>query len=196
MLKKLKSMLIFISKEKATIGIKISKLFFKAKVRQCAEWLMSSCRLHGSCSTWPHLPEMLLHPTRLEGTPVLQELFNKTPRGSWACLMSMAVPGASSGCSLLDPANVLPSCWALVLRAGSKTAFQSAMSWQARRQWDQLSADGDISHVSSVLSPAFSEICWNCWILNVDILTAKIVYIKNNDSAMFHQEKKKKKEYN
>lgn len=35
MLKKLKSMLIFISKEKATIGIKISKLFFKAKVRLC-----------------------------------------------------------------------------------------------------------------------------------------------------------------
>lgn len=34
MLKKLKSILIFVSKEKATTGIKSSKFFFKAKVRQ------------------------------------------------------------------------------------------------------------------------------------------------------------------
>lgn len=51
MLKKLKSILIFVSKEKATTGIKISKFFFKAKVRQITmHWAVCS-DVTASCQT-------------------------------------------------------------------------------------------------------------------------------------------------
>lgn len=172
MLKKLKSMLIFLSKEKATIGIKISKLFFKDKVKQCAEWLMFSCRLHGSCSTWPRLPELLLHPTRGEGTPMPQELFNKTPKRILSMLNVLGCTRCFLRLLFASPCQHAAKLFSSGSEGRKQNSFSISSVLTSKEEWEQLSADGNISHVSSFLSPVFSEIRWNCWILNVDISTA------------------------
>lgn len=165
MLKKLKSILIFVSKEKATTGIKSSKFFFKAKVRQrqlCtgqyAEWLMSSCGLHGSCSTWPHLPVMLLHPARLDGTSVPQELFSKTPKRILRIFNVLGCIRRFLRLLFARPCQHTAKLLGSGFEGRKQNSFSISSVLTSKEAMKSVSADGDISHAFSFLSPVFSEI--------------------------------------
>lgn len=100
--------------------------------------------------------------------------------------MSLDVSGSSSGC------ETLPPCYQAVrLEGRKKNGFPFSSVLMRRRPQDPRMLMVIFSHVSLVLSSVFSKICWDCWILDVDVLTAKSVYIMNNNSLTFHQKKKK-----
>lgn len=153
---------------------------------------MSSCGLHGSCSTWPHLPVKLLHPARLDGTSVPQELFSKTPKRILRIFNVLGCIRRFLRLLFARPCQHTAKLLGSGFEGRKQNSFSISSVLTSKEAMKSVSADGDISHAFSFLSPVFSEIRWDCCMLNVDILTARSVYIKNNNSAIFHQEKKKK----